>query len=64
MTTLRDFLVRVEARKAELGIIDTPDATEAMRNKGSQRTEAKRELLRRTEKRAQAADRKPIPSYF
>ena len=45
MITLRDLLARVEARKAELGMVDTPAATEAMRNKGGQRTEAKRELL-------------------
>ena len=35
MITLRELLARVEARKAELGMIDTPAATEAMRNKGS-----------------------------
>ena len=64
MITLRDLLARVEARKAELGMVDTPAATEAMRNKGGQRTEAKRELLRRTAMRARAAGRKPVIAHF
>lgn len=64
MITLQDHLARVEARKIELGIIDTPAAIEAMRNKGGKRTAEKRELLRRTAARARAAGRKPIISYF
>ena len=30
MITLRDLLVRVEARKAEMGMIDTPVTTAAV----------------------------------
>jgi hypothetical protein len=45
-------------------MIDTPAATEAMRNKGGQRTPAKRELLRRAAARARAAGRKPVIAYF
>ena len=64
MITLRELLARVEARKAELGMIDAPAATEAMRNKGGQRPPAKRELLRRAAARARAAGRKPVIAYF
>lgn len=64
MITLRDLLARVEAKKAELGIIDTPAVIEAMRNKGGKRTEQKRELLRRAMTRARAAGCKPVPAYF
>lgn len=64
MTTLRTFLAAVEARKASLGMSDTPAATEAMRNKGACRTPEKRELLRRVEARAIAAGREPVVSYY
>ena len=64
MTSLRDFLARVEARKAALGMSDMPAATEAMRNKGARRTPEKRELLRRVEARAVAAGRRPVISYY
>ena len=64
MITLRDFLAQVEARKAALGMSDTPAATEVMRNKGARRTSEKRELLRRVEARAVAAGREPVLSYY
>ena len=34
MLTLRGHVARVGARKMELGMLDTPTAAEAMRNKG------------------------------
>jgi hypothetical protein len=59
-----DFCAFVAQRKAELGIIDTPERTEALRNKGLDRTPEKRELLRRAQERAIEAGIKPIKSYF
>lgn len=44
---LQVHLARVEQRKAELGLLDTPETTEPTRNKGWNRTPEKRELLRR-----------------
>lgn len=64
MVMLRDFLARIETRKAALGMSETPTAVEAMRNKGARRTPQKRELLRRTIIRARAAGREPVVSYY
>ena len=36
--TLSDLLAGIRERKAALGIIDTPERTDAMRNSGSRRT--------------------------
>ncbi len=62
--SLDDLLTGVEARKRELGIIDTPASIEAMRNKGTDRTPQKRVALAAAEKRARLAGRTPIPAYF
>lgn len=62
--TLEELLAAIEARKAALGLRDTPDTTEALRNKGAGRTPEKRELLKRAENRALAAGRKPVPGHF
>jgi len=56
---LRDLVARAEARKAALGIAETPGEIEAMRNKGGQRRLEKRELLRRIEERARRAGTGP-----
>ena len=64
MMTLDQFLADIEARKAALGITDTPEEVEAMRNKGGRRTPEKRELLRRVEERAHAAGVKTLKSYY
>ncbi len=58
------FLSGIKARKAALGMIDTPAEVEAMRNKGGRRTPEKRELLRRVEERARAAGMEPLKSYY
>lgn len=55
---------QVSARKAVLGVLDTPSEVEAMRNKGSNRTPEKRELLRRVEGRARAAGLQPVTAHF
>ncbi len=57
--TLADYLTRVSARRAALGMSASARDIEAMRNKGSSRTPAKRELLRRAEARAKAAGPRP-----
>ncbi|WP_439596568.1 hypothetical protein [Falsiroseomonas sp.] len=62
--TLAELQTKIEARKAELGLIDTPEYTEALRNKGGNRTAEKRELLRRIEQRAKAAGRTPPRAHF
>jgi hypothetical protein len=64
--TLTDLRAHVRQRKAELGlsIVDTPERTEALRNKGLNRTSEKRELLRRSQERAIAAGVQPIKAYF
>ena len=61
---LQDYLAKIEARKAELGLLDTPERTDAMRNKGGNRTPEKRELLRRIEERARAAGLEPLRAYY
>ena len=45
--SLANLQQQVTARKAALDMLDTPAEVEAMRNKGGNRTPAKRELLRR-----------------
>lgn len=62
--TLAELQTRIEARKAELGMTDTPEQTEVLRNKGANRTAEKRELLRRIEQRAKAAGRTPPRAHF
>jgi hypothetical protein len=61
---LQTLLERAERRKAERGLVDTPAATEAMRNKGAMRTPQKRALLQRAEERAKVAGLKAAPSYY
>lgn len=50
--TLSDLLTGIRERKAALGIIDTPERTDAMRNSGSRRTARKRAMLARIEERS------------
>ena len=61
---LAAWLTRVRARKAELGIVDTPERIESLRNKGGNRKPEKRELLRRADERARAAGKVPVKSYY
>lgn len=64
MLTLQEYLARVEARKMELGMLDTPETTEAMRNTGGSRTPQKRDLLKAVAARAQKAGREPVAANF
>jgi hypothetical protein len=63
-TDLRIFLARVAKRKAALGIVDTEEWTESLRNSGANRTEEKREILRRIEARTKAAGRTGVISRY
>ncbi len=62
--TLNDLLSRIDERKRVLGLPDTLAVTEALRNKGGNRTPEKRALLRRAELRARQAGRKPVVSHY
>jgi hypothetical protein len=46
------FLAEAEQRRRDLGLTETETELELLRNKGSARTTAKRELLARTQARA------------
>ncbi len=62
--TLSDLLSGIRDRKALLGIVDTPERTEAMRNKGCNRTPKKRVMLARVDARARDAGVEPLKAYF
>lgn len=48
---LLDYLKNIEIRKKELGIIDSEEYTESLRNKGGNRTPEKLDMLANIEKR-------------
>ncbi|MBC2664228.1 hypothetical protein H7F51_01710 [Novosphingobium flavum] len=58
------FIAEAEQRKRNLGILDDPAATEALRNKGGARTPRKRAMLERMKQRARAVGRKPITAHY
>jgi hypothetical protein len=60
---LDQLLAAIEARKVAIGTRDTPETTDALRNKGARRTPEKRELLKRMEDRTRAAGREPVRAY-
>jgi hypothetical protein len=66
MTTVNfvDYLASVRRRKQELGVVDTPASTEAMRNKGNQRVPEKRALLAAAAERSRDAGREPVSAYY
>lgn len=59
-----DLLDGIRKRKADLGIVNTPESTEAMRNRGITRTPAKREMLKRIDERAAAAGKNAPKAYY
>ena len=61
---LNELLEEIEARKASIGMRDTPETVDAFRNKGARRTPAKRALLQRIEERARAAGRDPVTAHY
>lgn len=52
--TLAELLAGIRERKALLGIVDTVERTEAMRNNGRRRSPEKRAMLARIDERARA----------
>ena len=60
---LREGWRLAAARARELGL-DSPAVTEAMRNDGARRTEAKRDLLRSIGERATAAGLTPKKAHY
>lgn len=62
--TLSDLLAGIRERKAALGIVDSDERTESMRNRGGHRTAAKRTMLERIENRALAAGLNPLGAYY
>lgn len=63
MKTLESFLIDIEQRKVDIGLVETQVSIDAMRNKGGRRTDAKRELLNRSATRAKAAGQSPVVAY-
>lgn len=62
--SLSDLLNGIRQRKADLGIIDTPERTEAMRNDGDRRTARKRDMLARIDKRARTSVATPLKANY
>ena len=62
--SLDEHLRRVRARRKELGLADSEEATEALRNKGHTRTPEKRALLRSIRRRALRAGLEPVKAYY
>lgn len=60
IVALADLLAGIRDRKALLGIVDTAERTEAMRNNGRRRTPEKRAMLARIDARADAVGVKPL----
>lgn len=58
---LTDHLAAVAARKAALGMVETPESVAGMRNRGERRTPAKRAMLREIAARAAAAGKTALP---
>lgn len=58
--SLDDLLAGIRERKAALGIVDSPELTDAMRNSGERRTARKRAMLARIDERARAAGSCPV----
>jgi hypothetical protein len=61
MGPLADYLAKMQARKAELGLVED---TEALRNSGEQRSPEKRRFLKSIEARAKAAGKTPVKGNF
>lgn len=62
--SMADFTAQIEARKREIGMVDDATTTEAMRNKGGNRTPKKRAFLSRIDGRAKAAGKTPVRAYY
>lgn len=61
--TLEDYLVDASRRRQQASIPDNDATTDALRNRGGQRTESKKALLCAAARRARAVGIDPITSY-
>ncbi len=61
---LTEYLRWAETRRAELAAAGLLPSDEQLRNSGLNRTEEKREFLRRIDERAKAAGQTPIKSNY
>ncbi len=61
---IRDFGRDVERRRQALGIVDTPESIDALRNKGHRRTESKKTLLREIARSSREQGVEPPPAYI
>jgi len=59
-----EYAAQMDLRKVELGIDESPEAIEALRNKGERRTESKRRLLQAALERSLASGLEPVACYF
>jgi len=62
--SLSDLLDGIRQRKANLGIVDTAERTEAIRNDGIRRTARKRDMLARIDERAREAGIAPLKAHY
>lgn len=62
--SLSDLLDCIRRRKAELGIVETEERTDAMRNSGARRTPGKRAMLARIDERARDAGVTPLKARY
>lgn len=58
------FVSEAEQRKRQLEIDESPEAVDAMRNKGRRRSPEKRAMLANASARARAAGRAAVPAYY
>lgn len=61
---IRDFGRDLERRRRKLGIVDTPESIDALRNRGHRRTESKKLLLREIARRSREQGVEPPPAYI
>jgi hypothetical protein len=62
--SLNDLLSGINARKRELGIVESEERTETMRNPGTRRTASKRAMLERLDARARESGVTPPKAYY
>lgn len=62
--SITDLRAQTEDAKRRIGWVDSEASTQALRNKGGTRTDAKRALLVRIDERARAAGVEPLPAFY
>ena len=62
--SIADLRAQTEGAKRRIGWVDNEASTQALRNKGGTRTDAKRALLARIDERAREAGVEPLPAFY